>query len=71
MKTKKLFVLNKGTLQANGLYNVISKDGKEISPWFDNETAKELRKLNALDFNKRCQELVKNNCKIQLINYNK
>ena len=57
-KTKKYSLL-KGELQARGLYNVIENDGEGISLWFDNDTAKELRKLKANDFNTKCAELIK------------
>lgn len=54
---KKLFTLNKGTLQARGLWNVTPKDDSDprCSCWFDAETAARLKKMSADEFNKWCE----------------
>jgi hypothetical protein len=58
----KKFIINKGTLQANGLYNITPKDKNDnrISYWFDEETKKELKTLSIDEFNKRCNEILNN-----------
>lgn len=56
-KTAK-YSLNKGSLQSDGLYNVSENEGEGLSFWFDNDTAKELRKLKTKEFNRRCEELI-------------
>ena len=59
---KKKFELNKGTLQANGLYNIIPKDKKDtrISNWFDKQEYDRLKKLNAEHFNIACEMILTN-----------
>lgn len=57
---KRKFILNKGTLQASGLYNIIPKDetDKRLSKWFDREEYDRLKKMDAETFNKECEEIL-------------
>jgi hypothetical protein len=57
-KTSK-YSLNKGTLQADGLFNVSENKGNGLSFWLDDETVKTLRKMKAKEFNDLCEKLVK------------
>lgn len=39
---------------ARGLYNISSKDGKLVSLWFNESEARELRRLKAKQFDRKC-----------------
>ena len=45
LRKVKNFELNKGILQASGLFNLYDKKTGNISLWFDEETKDELLKL--------------------------
>lgn len=53
-------VLNKGTLQAEGLYNVWNKNTNEISVWFDEQELNESSLLHSTDeeFDAICQSYI-------------
>jgi hypothetical protein len=55
------YTLNKGTLQADGLYNITKGEGKdtEVSYWFDWETKQDLMKQNDEDFIEMCKLILK------------
>ncbi len=57
-KTTK-YQLNKGSLQAEGLFNVSSIDDNatELSLWFDVDLKRTLIKMSASDFNVECKRL--------------
>lgn len=57
-RTKK-YKLNKGSLQASGLYNVTSTDEEatEISLWFDAEEKRKLMNMDTKQFNAACKEM--------------
>lgn len=59
LKQTKKYQLNEGDGMADGLYNVSSKDGEKVSNWLFPEDAKELKRLNAKEFNLKCEELTK------------
>lgn len=52
-----LYELNKGSLQARGLFNISSKTNNSLSLWFDNETKNKLIKMNDKQFNSTCKKL--------------
>ena len=49
--------LNKGTLQATGLYNVSNKN--DVSFWFDEEVKDELINMSDDDFDADCERSIK------------
>jgi len=51
------FCLNKGSLMANGLYNI--SYGDELSDWFGEETYHELMEMTDDEFENECGILLK------------
>lgn len=50
------FKLNKGSLMANGLFNVSTED--DVSFWFDAETRDELMDCSDEEFQEKCEKLI-------------
>jgi len=57
LRKVKNFELNKGILQASGLFNLYDKKTGNISLWFDEETKDELLKLSNKDFVSSAKQL--------------
>ena len=57
LRETEIYSLNKGTLQAEGLYNVINKSTNEVSLWFDTHELEYSRLLHSTnqEFNSICE----------------
>lgn len=58
LRKTEIHFLNKGTLQACGLYNV-SNYNEDVSFWFDEETKDELINMSDDDFDAECERSIK------------
>ncbi len=58
IKTRK-YILNKGDLQARGLFNLVERSTGKITLWFDRDEASNLKKakrISSESFNKKASE---------------